>query len=241
MSNYRNETRLYLFDIDGTLMITKRAGLRSFVRSVARVTGVDESEIRQLDMSGRLDRGIFHELLRHHRPDLIASGDGILENHWQNFRYGYLEALRQEKVHKENWTIFPGVVETVEFCREHGKVALLTGNIREGAFIKLETMGLDKYFQTGGFGERDIDRGELAAEAFENSKKHFGIEFEPQNTYVIGDTVRDIQAGRYIGAKTLAVATGTQSLEELNAAGPDLATENFTSNPDAMFKFLTGN
>ncbi|MBN2288652.1 MAG: HAD hydrolase-like protein, partial [Candidatus Glassbacteria bacterium] len=103
---------------------------------------------------------------------------------------------------------------------------------------KLETLGVAGYFPTGGFGEHLISRSQLAVLAFDEARRYFRTEFSPEQTFVIGDTVRDIEAGRSIGARTVAVATGTVGLGELAAAGADLAVENFAAGAERVFRFL---
>jgi len=51
-------------------------------------------------------------------------------------------------------------------------------------------------------------------------RKKLGIKFPPERVYIIGDTPHDIACGNAIGAKTIAVATGAFSVEELAALNP---------------------
>jgi phosphoglycolate phosphatase-like HAD superfamily hydrolase len=108
----------------------------------------------------------------------------------------------------------PGIVQSV-----------LTGNIRPNAVTKLSAFGLDEYidFEAGGYGSDDEVRANLVAIAQERASAKYGTRFDKGNTILIGDTLRDVQAGRNGGARVIAVATGSDSVEALRAEGADIA------------------
>ena len=225
---------LFLFDIDGTILSTNRSGYRSFIRSCRKVLGIRDS-VDGIHMAGKLDRVIFEEIIAAFRPDL----DGVdISPYWQDFRSHYIEYLRQESLTPQEWILFPGVRELLETTSRLGRLALLTGNVREGAMIKLGALKVDHFFDTGGFGETSVTRSELARLAYEEACRHFGVRFEPAHTLVIGDTVRDVVAGKSIGARTLAVATGTVSFQELVDAGADLVVRDFLSGRKELERFI---
>ena len=97
-------------------------------------------------------------------------------------------------------------------------LGLLTGNIRLGAEIKLRHFGLWEIFQFGGFADDHEERDHIAAAALARGRRVLGKNLQPQEIVVIGDTPFDVRCGKFIGAKTLAVATGGAKLEELKAA-----------------------
>lgn len=225
---------LFLFDIDGTILSTNRSGYRSFIRSCRVVLGIDGG-VDGIHMAGKLDRVIFEEIVAAERPDLDGAD---IATYWEDFRRHYIDYLRQESRTPEEWILYPGVTKLLETTSRLGCLALLTGNLREGALIKLGALGVDRYFATGGFGEDSITRSELARLAYDESCRHFGVRFAPERTMVIGDTVRDVVAGKSIGARTLAVATGTVSFEELESAGADLVVRDFQSGREQVERFL---
>ncbi|MFC1537324.1 HAD family hydrolase [Gemmatimonadota bacterium] len=230
----KKSTKLFLFDIDGTLMSSNLAGSRSFLRSCREVLGL-VGEVDGVLMAGKLDRVIFQEIAETFRPELT---ERELADYWPRFKKGYIEYLRAESKDPEGWTLMPGVKKLLEHCSSLGKMALLTGNVREGASIKLKTLGVAGYFPTGGFGEDLISRNRLAELAFKQAREYFGIDFSSIFTYVIGDTVRDVEAGLSIGARTIAVATGTVSFAELQDAGADLTVGNFDTGAEEIKEFL---
>lgn len=226
---------LFLFDIDGTLLTTGGSGYRSFLRSCSEILGID-GPIDGIHMAGKLDRGIFQEIIDTYRPGATPEQS---DRDWIVFRTRYVELLELESRDTSQWIIYPGVQRIVDFTHERGKLALLTGNVREGALIKVRAFGLDRYFPTGGFGEQNISRGELAVQAFRQACEYYGTDFDPDNTYVLGDTVNDIRAARAIGAHAIAVATGTVTRRELAAAGPEVLVDDFASGADEVLDYFS--
>ena len=226
---------LFLFDIDGTLLLTGGSGYRSFVRSCQEVLEIS-GPLDGVGMAGKLDRMIFQEIVERFRPDLAQKE---LTEYWEDFKEKYIEYLHAESLDPSRWSLMPGVAELVEFAASLGSLALLTGNVREGAMIKLSVLGLDKYFPTGGFGEQTVTRQRLAETAFSEACRYYGTEFARERTFVLGDTVHDILAAKAIGAKSIAVATGTVSADELASAGADLLVENFLDGAQAVRQFIS--
>ena len=226
---------LFLFDIDGTLLLTGGSGYRSFVRSCQEVLDIG-TPLDGVGMAGKLDRMIFQEIAERFRPELAQKD---LTEYWEAFKEKYIAYLQAESLDPSGWSLMPGVAELVEFTASLGSLALLTGNVREGALIKLSVLGLAKYFPTGGFGEQAVSRQQLAETAFAEACKYYGTEFSRERTFVLGDTVHDILAAKAIRARSIAVATGTVSAEELAGAGADLLVENFLDGAQAVRRFIS--
>ena len=226
---------LFLFDIDGTLLSTGGSGYRSFVRSCSEVLDIT-GPLNGVGMAGKLDRVIFQEIVERFRPNLAAKE---LTEFWLEFRERYIGYLQDESLDPRRWHLFPGVAELVEFTASAGSLALLTGNVREGALIKLSVLGLADYFPTGGFGEQSISRQRLAEIALDEACRYYETEFSPKRTFVLGDTVHDILAAKAIRARSIAVATGTVSADELAGAGADLLVENFLEGAQAVRRFIS--
>jgi len=124
--------------------------------------------------------------------------------------------------------VLPGVPEVLAALRGNGHlVGLLTGNLSRIAMAKMRHSGLDAYFHTGGFGEESEIRSHLVPAAIANAMSAVGHPLSPGRTVVIGDTPLDVEAGRIHGTRTVAVATGIVSEQDLRAAGPDLFFPSF--------------
>ena len=107
-------------------------------------------------------------------------------------------------------------------------LGLLTGNIQLGAEIKLRHFGLCELFQFGGFANDHEDRNHIALAALERARRVMGNNLQPQEIVVVGDTPFDVRCGKFIGAKTLAVATGGAKLAELKKCDADWTVEDLT-------------
>lgn len=202
-----------LFDIDGTLLLSQRAGGRAIDTVFERVFGRPRSI--ELRLHGRTDRGILTELF-------AAEGRELTDADFDDFISRYLQELDQN-LHRQPATVLPGVSQLLPWLVERPQfaVGLLTGNVRQGAKTKLRHTGLEQYFEFGGYGDSHAHRDDVAREAAGAARNHLQQRFCPASVVVIGDTVHDITCGKAIGAKTLAVLTGGASEAELAAAGPD--------------------
>jgi phosphoglycolate phosphatase-like HAD superfamily hydrolase len=138
----------------------------------------------------------------------------------------YVEHLRAE-IHGPGYAVLPGVVESLEALRARGAlVALCTGNVVEGARLKLARGGLDAYFDWGasavcGFAGDGEDREHVVRAALDRASAHLGRTVAPREALVIGDTPRDVAGAHAVGIPVLGVATGRYREDELRQAGAD--------------------
>jgi phosphoglycolate phosphatase len=220
-----------LFDIDGTLIHTRGAGMAALREGLREAFGVAEPT-DQVAVHGRTDRGITRDLFRHH-----AIND--LPEHWEKFREAYLRVLPGTLAQRPG-TVLPGIVALLETLRTREDVALglLTGNTKEGARIKLAHYGLDRYFDFGGFGDNHFERDDVAREALAAVTRRLNGSVDLARVWVIGDTPIDVGCGRAIGARTIAVATGNHTWVELAAARPDHLAADF-SDPGPVLALWT--
>jgi phosphoglycolate phosphatase len=170
-----------------------------------------------LSMAGRTDQWIFTELAGRHG---IATDAATLER----IRDTYLTHLRRE-IHEPGPAkgILPGVEALLDAltARDDVSVALLTGNIQQGAKIKLEFFDLWRYFPCGGFGDAATDRSGLLVEALAAVEAHARCSFHATDIVIVGDTPLDVSVAIGAGAHALAVATGSFDERVLREAGAD--------------------
>lgn len=151
----------------------------------------------------------------------------------------YLEALAEEVERAETYAIHPGVVavlDALQLC-PWAAVGLGTGNLEQGARIKLQRGNLAQRFGFGGFGSDHGIRAELLRIGAERGAARLGKNQSECRVVVIGDTPKDIHAAHAIGAECLAVATGCFSVEELKAHSPAFTARNLEE-PDALLWLL---
>lgn len=215
--------RLILFDIDGTLLHCGPQVAKLFMTSLETTYGTC-GPLTGYSFAGRTDPGIVMDLMA---PTGLSCEE--IQRHLPKMKQLYLESL-DANLEKEEMTVLPGAEELLEQLRQNQQttLALLTGNWRRGARIKLSHFDLNRFFAFGAFGDDGFDRRELPAAALRRAYASTGRKFSPRETLIVGDSVRDVGCGRANGVPVLAVATGTTSAADLEAAGarwvaPDLA------------------
>ena len=209
--------RLVLWDIDGTLVDSARLGRDAFVEAFEVVTGrVPEGLV---SFAGRTDLEIARDMLA--RAD-VAATDGLLESFGEAL--GEAMAGRADLL-RERGRAYAGAGPVLErLAREPGVLqSLLTGNIEPNAAVKLGTFGLDRYldFEVGAYGSDHHMRGKLVAIAREKAERKHGLDIDPSEVVVIGDTPLDVAAAREGGARAVGVANGPFSESDLSDAGAD--------------------
>ena len=145
----------------------------------------------------------------------------------------YLESRHQELADAS--TLLAGVRELLTFLSQRDfPLALLTGNLESTARRKLDVFQLNKFFPVGGFGSDCADRNRLARIALERACRHYGKQYEPAHCWVVGDTPRDLEAAKAIGARSLGVATGPFAAPFLEEFFPDATAEDLSSLGDLV-------
>ena len=214
--------RLVLFDVDGTLVHTGRAGSRAFAQTFATEFNARDG-IEKINFAGRTDMNLVREFFSFHNIPPTP------EN-FQRFFERYIFWLDQ-MVSQSNGGPCHGAPEFLNGLHALPNppiLGLLTGNIRLGAEIKLRRYGLWDHFETGAFANDHEDRNHIAAAALERGRRVLGKNLQPEEIVVVGDTPFDVRCGKFIGAKVLAAATGGAKLDELKKHKPDWAVEDLT-------------
>jgi phosphoglycolate phosphatase-like HAD superfamily hydrolase len=206
--------KLALFDIDMTLIYTAGAGRRAMMTVMQELFG--ENGFADTAFAGRTDTAIF-------KDGLAGLDIAWRPDREQAFKEKYFKRLEIElqRPNPES-RIHAGIIEILNTLqhREDITVALLTGNWREAARIKLSHFNLWQYFAFGAFSDDAEQRDELPAIAAARFSERTGRAIAPQDVYVIGDTPLDVACARPFGAVSVAVATGFYTVQQLQAAGP---------------------
>jgi len=214
--------KLILWDIDGTLIVSNNAGVRAMEKALTKRFGVT-CDLRQIDWAGRTDSWITGEVFRHAGlPDTPQNAHDYLET--------YLELLPGELRAGPQGRVLPGVLELLEILHHRTDVAqgLLTGNLRRGAEFKLTHYRVWHYFEFGAFADDSPRRNDLGPHALRRARERHAVEFASADTFIIGDTPHDIECGKVIGARTIGVATGTFTTEQLAAHAPTAVFKDFS-------------
>lgn len=222
--------KLLIWDIDGTLINGSGTGKKAMNTAFSLLYGI-EGGLDAIDLAGRLDSSILLEAYKIH---------GLPEQNISRFYDEYCIYLKEYIENLGFSIVLPGVVRLLEVTlkKEGCYNALGTGNIERGARIKLSFDDLNKFFPVGGFGDEAKERFQVIENAISNSCDYYNKNFEKQNIYVIGDTPKDIECAVLLGTKSIGVATGRYTQNELIEAGSYKVLENL-ENPDSFFEILT--
>jgi phosphoglycolate phosphatase-like HAD superfamily hydrolase len=216
--------KLVLFDIDGTLIDTGGAGTSALNHAFSEVFSI-KSAFDGIAMAGKTDPQIIQECLKKHAiPPLSSNISRLLDSYAKNLT-SLMQGNGKEGLKPKS--LKPGVMELLDFLLSTRglRIGLLTGNIQEGAWIKLAAFAIHRYFSFGAFGSDHKDRTKLLPVAVNMFRNISGIGVDYPDCVVVGDTPLDIGCARPHGAYSVAVATGPYSAGELEAAGADAVFE----------------
>jgi phosphoglycolate phosphatase len=223
--------KLLLFDVDLTLVNTGGAGLRALDRACRKLLSIDNA-MEGIDPSGKTDPAIVREIFRRLgiASDLDLRLHSVLET--------YLSFLKEELRTSEKYHVLPGILDILGHVSGRPDVilGLATGNIEPGARVKLERGDLNRYFSFGGFGSDSEHRTGLVKHAAQTAVQKHGNSIHPDDVFVIGDTPLDVDAGRAAGYKTVGVATGRYSKDDLLTAGATFVIQDFLQERDYFLR-----
>lgn len=226
-------TRLLLFDVDLTLIRTKGIGRRAMDAVFERRTGLVRAT-RDIRFDGRTDHAVFAEVIARH-----GLGGADPEAAYRAIAGDYLAEL-EATIPACEGEVLPGVFELLDALEGQPAAAgLATGNLREGARLKLSHFGLWDRFLAGGFGDDSPVRADVIRAGMANLAKAASTDADPARTVVIGDTPLDIEGAHLAGARCLAVATGAFSVAQLLAAGADFALPDLSPTTTALEMLLS--
>ena len=211
--------KIILYDIDGTLLSMSGIGFEALRRAWLEVHGVD-IEKSGIIPDGRTDSGMFTE---------IADFFSIKERDFTTVTEKYVSILSESlRADEGKAKLLPGADRILKvLAGAEGIVqGLLTGNIYEGARVKLEHFGLFDYFMFGAFGDTHDDRNSLAMFALMRLRHLYGKGVSGKDLIIVGDTPWDVRCGKSIGAVTVGVTTGKYGRDDLEPEEPDVILDD---------------
>jgi len=221
--------RILLWDIDGTLIRSARpGGYKEYTIPVLEEIFGTSGRLADMRVSGMTDLQIVFEALSDagiSQEEILARAEVLVARLTE-------EARRVTGNGVKFFELLPGVRETLAALAAHPRYesALVTGNIKPMAELKMELVGLSQFFTLpGAFGDESHNRRDLPARAAERIRKHLQINLAPEQFIVIGDTPNDIDCARHFGARAVAVGTGRfYSREEILACEPDAVLDDLS-------------
>jgi phosphoglycolate phosphatase-like HAD superfamily hydrolase len=221
-----------LWDIDGTLIHGAGAGRRAIERAFERRFG--RSDVLAFPFDGMTDPIILRQGLAG-----LGMGDAEIERAIGPTLRDYLAVLAEICADVRTFRVHAGIQAALALVtgRDGFAVGLGTGNVEEGARLKLAPVGLNDHFSFGGYGSDHGDRPQLISIGADRGAQRLGVPRAACRVVVIGDTPKDIAAARANGAESIAVATGSYQCEALLAAGATYAFADLTD-PKATVALL---
>ena len=220
-----------MFDIDGTLIPSLSMGVTT--RVLKKYFGVEKHS--KIYSEGKTHRQILFERLKE-----IGISDPERDPQFEEAMAYYGTAFR-EATEGISIAQIPNVELFIKGLLAEGIfIGILTGSTEDTAKLKLEKAGLQKYFKFGAYGDKIMDRNKLVPIALEEAKKSTGIDFQKENVFVVGDTVRDIWCATAGGVRSIAVSTGKETFEELKKEKPDYLFKDFSDVKAIITKIRAG-
>jgi phosphoglycolate phosphatase len=229
-------TKLVLFDIDGTILLSSGAGRRAIVGAITEEIG-DRGPLDHIPFGGKTDPQIVAELLAaagEREPPSPDRVNGICRR--------YVELLAGELDRPTTRThVMPGVHHLLQRLEAEHEVilGLLTGNLAQGARLKLRAAGIEPHrFQVGAYGSDAAHRPDLPPIAARRAARWFDREPRGESVVIIGDTPADIACGTCIEARAIAVATGDYSVTDLERCGPHAVFQDLSDTESVLRAIL---
>jgi phosphoglycolate phosphatase-like HAD superfamily hydrolase len=226
---------LILFDIDATMITTGGAGIRAMVAAGKELFG-PQFTAEGIPVAGRLDPLIMGEMLD-------KSGVRRTPTNLAALRKLYVERLAQELTPGRGRAL-PGVIALLDALEGHRDVArgVLTGNFEESGWLKLRHCGIEpSRFHFGVWGDESPHdppaRDHLPPVGMARYRERFGREIASSAVTVIGDTPHDVACARAHGCRSIAVATGSFTVDQLVASGADLVVPDL-SQTESIVRWL---
>ncbi len=212
--NEKKVKNLIFWDLDGTLMYCGYDGTKALNDTFQKLFGLEDAcSVASLGHS--MDSVTLNRIFNIYQLDK-SQIDYVIEE--------YIHILEKILSQNQNKKVLPGIKELLEYTDTSDNIfnALLTNNLRRGAETKLKSVGLDHYFTVGGFGDDVMgEKWDAAMIGVRKAESYYGVKFEKENIYIIGDSVYDIECAKRINAVSISVATGYTARDTLFSKEPD--------------------
>ncbi len=227
--------KIVLFDVDGTLVNAGGAGKRALNKAIMEMGGVKDV-CNFFELQGETDRVNFQNAF------YFAFKKKMSVKDYEKIKKLYLKYLGEEveySVKKRLYHKIKGVDKLLDILSRNKDIliGLGTGNLQEGAYIKLTPSGLSKYFLFGGFGEKYEKRSDMLKSAVKSAEKICGEKIKPYQVYVIGDTEKDVIGAKTLGYHSACVLDGFGDKIKIHRSSPELIEKDF-SNIDVWLIWL---
>jgi phosphoglycolate phosphatase-like HAD superfamily hydrolase len=229
-----DNSKLILFDIDGTLLTTHGIPRRAMRRVLQKMFN-NHTYDDEYNYSGRTDWEIVEHLLDFAGIDYPRTKK-TLNVIFEEFAYELKVEIRNGLTPQ----LYIGVLDLLESLAKDSciNLGLVTGNISKGAYLKLKAIGLDKYFPIGAFGDDAKERSNLPGIAIKRAEKYFRKKISKKNIWIVGDSIYDIHCAQVNDLRCLAVCTGLTSRDKLENENPEFIVDDFQNTEKVLNIFF---
>jgi len=224
---------LILLDIDGTILHCGSAARESLARALSEYTG-EQITLELADVAGSTDLGIIRDAL-----ERVGALDGNPETILAEVGKRYLSLLRREYPKRGDQHLYPGARDLIKQLHHSDdfRLGLLTGNLEEGARVKLHPFDIWDYFPFGAFGSDAMHRNDLPAIAWDKAREQLGEHYTPDETVIIGDTPRDALCAEVNGIRSIIICRRPHWRQEIHRYNPWRVLES-TGNVAGILRVL---
>jgi len=213
-------SKLFLFDLDGTLLNVKYHRMLHIVDESLKSVGLHQEIHREKKFSGRTDHDIFQSYLNIE-----------MKHQYEQLKSRYIE-LMQNELKQEDVDLLDGAHEVANWITKNEiNWGLLTGNYEVTGKLKVRNAGFPLEASFGIFGDGFLDRTVMAAEAITKAKLHFPFDISSESIVIIGDTPNDIRCAKENNYLSVAISTGAYSKQVLADYQPDFLIESLHELP----------
>ena len=208
------ETKVIIFDFDGTLCDTRSNIIIAFRATMAHL-GL---EIRDEETCGATIGLTLRDGFKSMYPDFDdAKIDYCVETYRQIF------AERRKELMPD---LFPGVKETLEALRKRGHwMTIATSRLTDSLMLFMRHHGIDHYFEYA-----------VGSDSVTHHKPHpepalktlAALNIAPSEAIMVGDMPVDIAMAHNAGIRAIGVDYGNATREELEAAEADWIVDSIT-------------
>lgn len=215
-----NSKKLILWDLDGTLMHCGADGTKALNETFRRLYGLDDA-FTKAGIGHAMDAVILDRIMESNKLD---------KSRLEEIKKQYITILDSILRDNPKKRVLPGIRELLTHIgtSEASFNALLTSNLRSGAVTKLKSVGLEQFFPVGGFGDDFGEKWDAAGTGIREAETYYGVKFEKEYIYIIGDSIYDIECAKKIGATSIGVATGFAEYDLLKSREPDFLYEDLS-------------
>lgn len=206
--------KLVLFDIDGTIVTGNGMGTRALIEAIESQLQITIDQ--PVQMAGKTDLQIIYDIATTVLPE------SEITPNIPAIKLDYLERL-QSYFTKENGVRLLPLIQTIERLARESTclLGLLTGNLQQGARIKMGEFGINSFFQLGAFGDDTRKRSDLPQKAVNSAYELTGQYYTGKAITIIGDTGNDVRCGKHLDVKSIGICCTPPFRKEILEANPD--------------------